>query len=149
MKTTIYTLTSGKTMAGMAAEVESFLKVNRMNVQKLELKEESYIIQGRDRDGKLFQFMGSDKAITVKIRKRTEDTVIVEIGEGKWLDKVGGVVVGWLVAWPVLLLTAMSVYDQYKLPEKIKDRIQKYLYPADEVKQVPAACTAGGGNGNL
>lgn len=138
MKTMIYTLTEGKTMEGMAAEIEMLLRGQVMNVQTLELKQDAFIIQARARDGKLFQFMGSDLAITVRIKKRSEDTVTVEIGGGKWLDKIGGVAIAWFVAWPVLIMTAMSAYDQYKLPEKIQKRIQDYLYP--DVQKIPENC---------
>lgn len=128
MKTNIYTLTEGRTLEGMAAAVERLLRANSMNVQKLELKNDSFILQAREHDGKLLQIVGADVAITVKMRIRSGNTVIVEVGEGKWLDKLGGLAVSWFFTWIALPATIMGAYNQFRLPEKIHKCIQNYLY---------------------
>lgn len=128
MKTNIYTLTEGRTLEGMAAAVEKLLRANSMNVQKLELKNDSYILQARETDGKLLQFVGGDVAITVRMKMRSADTVIVETGGGKWLDKVGGIAVSWFFTWIALPTTVMATYNQLRLPEKIHKCIQNFLY---------------------
>lgn len=128
MKTTIYTLTNERTLEGTAAKVECFLRSCSMKVQKLELKNDTYIIQGRAIDGNFWQIFGSDLAITVRLALRSQNTFTVEVGNGKWLDKIGGTVLGCLIAWPILILTAQGAYDQLKLPERIHGCIQNYLY---------------------
>lgn len=128
MKTNIYTLTEGRTLEGMAAAVEKLLRAKSMNVQKLELKNDSYILQARERDGKITQLVGGDVAVTVKMKMRSADTVIVETGGGKWLDKVSGIAVGLYFSWFAFPVTVMATYNQLRLPEKIHKCIQDFLY---------------------
>lgn len=135
MMTTVLTLTEGKTITGMAAAIKDLLRTQDMQVQCFEMKDGNYLIQGKADDWKWMQLMGGDRAITVKATLVGGEIVILEIGEGKWLDKVSGALVGWYLMWPVMLLTAVTTYRQVTLPKIIVKCAQKYL---EETKNVEA-----------
>jgi hypothetical protein len=48
---------------------------------------ENVIIQSRTEYGNVKQFVGLDKAVTVKINNNKKDMLDVQIGESKWIDK--------------------------------------------------------------
>lgn len=136
MMTRVFTLTEGKTIAGMAAEIKRLLKSKDMQVQCFEMKDGNYLIQGRADDWKWIQLIGGDRAVTVKATLVGGEKVILEIGEGKWLDKVSGALVGWYFTWPVMLLTAVTTYRQVTLPKKIIRCVEEYLQEEKNVEVV-------------
>lgn len=126
MMTKVYTMEKGKNINDMAKKVKVLIENACLDVQCVKLNDGSIIIQGKESDGKLFKFVGADRAITVRIAGSNDDQVVVEIGEGKWIDKVWGTVWG-LWSWPVLLCTAVATCRQAILPKKICNCIERYL----------------------
>jgi hypothetical protein len=55
------------------------------------------------------------------------DTLTVEIGAGKWIDKAAVGVVSMLVLWPLAVTAGFGAWEQSKLPEKIFDFIGNRL----------------------
>ena len=127
MMTRVFTLTEGKTIAGMAAEIKDLLKAKDLQVQCFEMKDGDYLIQGRSTDWKWMQLIGGDRAITVKAASAGGEKVLLEVGEGKWLDKVSGALIGWYFTWPVMLYTAVNTYRQVTLPKKIMICAENYI----------------------
>lgn len=85
------------------------------------------MIQARDAGGKWKQFLGLDKAITVKVFKIDDLRVGVDIGEAKWTDKVGVMAVSMFMLWPLTITSGVGMYMQGKLPGEIKKAIASYL----------------------
>jgi hypothetical protein len=124
----IYRLTEGKNIQGIAAAVNSFLSyAENMETQLLSLEGGDVMIQARARGGTWKQWVGMDKAITIKINKLVENQVAVDIGSAKWTDKAGVMALSMLVLWPLAVTSGIGIYNQSKLPEKIKDAIVHYL----------------------
>jgi hypothetical protein len=46
------------------------------------------------------------------------DELAMEIGGGKWMDRVAAAGVAWFIAWPALIPAAMGGYKQATLPSK-------------------------------
>ncbi len=86
------------------------------------------VVQGRARNGGFKQFLGLDKAITVRLNvMQGGQAVNVEIGEAKWGDKAAAFAVSWFVLWPLAITSAIGMYQQKQLPQKIFGVIQQYL----------------------
>ena len=101
--TTTYNL-NGKTTQDIAMIVRNYLEMNEgMESQTFATPEGGAVIQARSRGGSFKQFVGLDKAITVKINPISETHVSVDIGEGKWVDKGIAMTVSWFVLGPLLL----------------------------------------------
>lgn len=124
----IYALREGKDVQGMAAAVNSFLTYSEnMETQIINLEGGDVMIQARARGGSWKQWVGMDKAITVKINKFGGQQVSVDIGSAKWTDKAGIMALSMLVLWPLTITSGIGMYKQGKLPEEIKNAIVRYL----------------------
>ena len=85
-------------------------------------------LQARVRGGGFKQFLGLDKAITVRFHiLPNKSSINVEIGEAKWGDKGAALAVSMFVLWPLAVTSAIGIYQQKQLPQKIVKVIQEYL----------------------
>lgn len=124
----IYPLREGKNIQGITAAVNSFLTyAENMETQILNLEGGNVIIQARARSGALKQWIGMDKAITVKINKLENNQAAVDIGSAKWGDKAGIMALSMFVLWPLAVTSGIGMYKQGKLPDQIKNVIMTYL----------------------
>ena len=128
MTNRIYTLPEDKNIQGLAHAVEGFLMNNEdMNCQVLKSEMGEYIIQGRAQNGKMGQWVGLDKAITVRLIPGQNNAVIVEIGNGEWLKKSLTMATSMFVLWPLAVSSGVGMFRQGKLPQKIDHAIQMYI----------------------
>jgi hypothetical protein len=70
--------------------------------------------------------LGAGAALTVVLTSEG-DELAVEIGGGKWMDKVAAAGVAWFIAWPALIPAAMGGYKQATLPSKTLQYIQSMI----------------------
>ena len=125
--TTTYNL-NGKTTQDITMIVRNYLEMNEgMESQTFATPEGGAVIQARSRGGAIKQFVGLDKAITVKINPISETHVSVDIGEGKWVDKGIAMTVSWFVLWPLAVTSTVGMMRQHQLPKKINSVIQNSI----------------------
>jgi hypothetical protein len=73
------------------------------------------------------KIVGMSTALNVVFRQ-VENTVNVDIGAGRWIDKAVVATVSILILAPALVVTsAFGAWQQMKIPEKVFDRIAHYL----------------------
>ena len=126
---TMYRLTNQTTLSDIANVVDRHLTINEaMETQVMPLEDGKYVIQGRVRSGKFKQFIGMDRAVTVKLTPVETENFYVEIGEGKWVDKALTATVSMFVLWPLLVTSSVGAYKQKKLPKNICSAIEAYLH---------------------
>ncbi len=124
----LFTLGPGKNLANLTDAIDTYLKLSKeMDTQVLRLEGGSVIIQARDKGGTWKQWIGMDKAITVKIERVTEDKIMVDIGNAKWADKAGAMAVSLVILWPLTITSGIGIYQQGKLPAEIKNEVYRYL----------------------
>jgi hypothetical protein len=122
-----YMLPPGKTMQGIADAVNDCLSITEsMETQRIEMSDGNILLQARAKGGKWTQWIGMDKAISVKIEKLSENSVCVVIADGKWIDKIGAMGAAFLL-WPLAIAAGIGMYMQGKLPGEIKQAITRYL----------------------
>ena len=125
--TTTYNL-NGKTTQDIAMIVRNYLEMNEgMESQSFFTADGGAVIQARARGGALKQFVGLDRAITVKITPISETHISVDIGEGKWVDKGIVMTVSWFVLWPLAVTSTVGMMKQHQLPKKINSVIAQNL----------------------
>ncbi|MBN2379881.1 hypothetical protein JXM67_08790 [candidate division WOR-3 bacterium] len=104
-------------------------------VQTLEARDErskGYIFQARkgyscELAEVASKVTGLDLAVTAKIRK-VADSLDVEVGGGKWLDKAVVAGFGLFVAFSVLIIPAgIGAYKQHRLIVNMDEDIDSYL----------------------
>ncbi|MDE5696719.1 MAG: hypothetical protein K2I96_04785 [Lachnospiraceae bacterium] len=123
-----YALQYGKTREGLIAAVENYLSSTENMETQLITDEAGYkVLQARAKGGKLKQFIGMDKAIMVRFVSKASNEIRMEIGESKWVDKGAVMAVSMFVLWPLAVTSGIGIYQQSKLPEKIKNAADEYI----------------------
>lgn len=125
----MYTLPAGKTTQGMMEATRQYLSiVEGMETQTLSGGSSNmYAIQARTKNGGLKQFIGMDKALTIRFIENG-NSVTVELGEAKWGDKAAVMMLSMFFLWPLTLTSGYGIYKQKKLPSNIKQVIDNYIY---------------------
>jgi len=121
----IVTLGMDRDIMGLAQAVSAHLIGNEKMEAQVLTSGDNYVVQGRITSG-LRKLVGMDKAITVKLSPAGENTVAVEIGEGRWLDKAGVAVVSWFVLWPLAVTALVGTVQQAKVPAGIMKAVRLY-----------------------
>ena len=126
--TTTYNL-NGRKVEEIAAAVRNYLESSEnMETQCFITNEGAAVLQAKARGGAIKQFVGLDRAITVRITPVSETHITVDIGEGKWVDKGIALTVSWFVLWPLAVTSGVGLYKQHKLPQNIMNAIRNGLY---------------------
>ena len=115
------------TIEQLGQSVESFLRTqDGMEVQGVH-GSDGYLVQARQVGGQWRQFVGLDKAIQVRITQPEPQLVVVQAGQGKWIDKLGVGVVGVLWVWPLALVAGFGAVSQVKLARDVLNHVQAFL----------------------
>ena len=131
------------TLADVARELEDYLRFQKnMETEGVAQAENIYFIQARQTDG-WKKFAGMDKAVQVKLTTH-EDYLTVDIGAGRWVDKLGAATVGYLVFAPLMITAAIGAIGQDKLPQEIFSFVERLTMlhgqPAMDIMEMsPAA----------
>ena len=127
----MFRLCPGVTLKSIALVVEDFLKTTKhMQTQKM-FGNNCWIVQAKD-EAKWKTLTGMASALQVKISDFGNDTVNVEIGNGKWADKLGAGAVGALVFAPLALTAAFGAWSQKGLGKEVFDRIDAHIFARGE-----------------
>ena len=126
-KINTYIFTGTKTPEGLMCAIENALVSENMETQRAAHTANSAIIQARSIGGKYKQLIGMDKAITVRLNWDGRK-VTMEIGNGKWIDKGAALAVSMIVLWPLAITSLSGMYMQGKLPGKIREAAERYMY---------------------
>ena len=128
MKRNVYTLTGSKTLSTVANALEHYLAdYQKMECQTLTASDGTLLVQGRSRHDGAKQFVGLNKAITVKLQPMEGRAFTVEIGKGEWLKKSLVMAVSMVVLWPLFITSGVGIVKQSQLPGQIEQALQRYL----------------------
>ena len=87
---------------------------------------DGWVVQGKDETG-WKKLTGMSSAVTVQIKAAGEGAVNVEIGNGKWIDKLGAGAAGMVLFAPLALTAAFGAWKQKSLPKEILARIDAHI----------------------
>lgn len=63
-----------------------------------------------------------------RVFHQSDDTLTVQIGSGKWLDKTAAGTVSLFILWPLAITAGLGAWEQMKVPEEIFDYIGNRLH---------------------
>ena len=109
----------------LIAATQSWLSGEGFRCQKLQTEKGGTLLQ-IERVGEWRKFVGMSTALNIVFRQ-VEDTVNVEIGTGRWMDKAATGTVGFLFLWPLGVTTGIGAWQQMKLPERVFEHIARFL----------------------
>lgn len=122
----IYQLPAEQTLTGVAYALERFLREEKsLEAEGVSVGEDSYFIQARVRED-WKKFVGLDQAVQIRLT-RYGTSLTVDVGAGKWADKLGGALVGRLLFAPLLVTSAIGAVMQGLLPGEVFDCVDRTL----------------------
>lgn len=123
----VFRMGGSQTLEDVAHALEDFLRTQkRLETEGVAQSETSYFIQARQTEG-WKKFVGMDQAIQVRLSVYG-DMLTVDLGAGRWVDKLGAATVGYIVFAPLLITAVIGAIGQQKLPQEIFDFVQRYTF---------------------
>lgn len=122
----VFRLLDGVTTEMVGDAVTSFLREQKNLVVENAKTTGGYMIQAKEESDGWKQISGTTTAIKVQLLE-AGDIVTVNIGAGKWSDKIGAGVLGAFVFAPLAVTSVIGAVKQKKLPDEIFDFIEKFI----------------------
>ncbi len=108
-------------MARIISEVRSWLNSQDFDTQQMGTDDDSLLLQIKKR-GSWRDLVGMATSLNIVFHSG-DDTLIVEIGAGKWIDKAAVGTVSLFILWPLAITAGMGAWEQMKMPDRIFDYI--------------------------
>jgi hypothetical protein len=119
---------------------EEWLRSEEFKCQVLKTETGGILIQ-IEQEGGWRKLTGMSTALNIVFTQQP-DSLNVEIGEGRWVDKVAGGTVGMLLLWPLAITTAIGAWNQSQMPNKIFQFVESYLRRNTQSAPSPAPAPA-------
>ena len=127
-------MTQSKTFHGpssrfpeLIASTQSWLAGEGFKCQKLQTEDGGTLLQ-IEKVGGWRKFLGMSTALNI-VFHQVENTVNVEIGAGRWIDKATTGAVAYFILWPLAVTAGIGAWQQMKMPERVFAHIAKFLGP--------------------
>jgi hypothetical protein len=105
----------------LIADIKGWLDAQGFDSQQMNTERQNLLLQIKKRGG-WRDFVGMATSLNI-LFQQSGDTLTVEIGAGKWIDKAAVGTVSFLVLWPLAVTAGLGAWEQMKLPERIFDYI--------------------------
>src|SRR5271157_1950136 len=112
----------------LIASTQSWLAGEGFKCQKLQTEGGGTLLQ-IEKVGGWRKFVGMSTALNI-VFHQVENTVNVEIGAGRWVDKATIGAAAYFILWPLAVTAGIGAWQQMKMPERVFERIAKFLGPA-------------------
>ena len=122
----LFKLDDGMTAETIGRAVEVFFREKKKMLAEGMTTPEGYLVQAKEEQS-WKKFAGMDQATQVQIFQSTPDSVTVNVGTGKWMDKAAAAGVGAIVFAPLMATAAFGAFKQQKLPQEIFDEIEYFI----------------------
>ncbi len=102
-------------------DVKRWLDSEGFDSQQLSTEAHSVLLQIKKRGG-WRDLVGMSTSLNI-VFTQAADTLTVEIGAGKWIDKATVGTVSMFILWPLAVTAGIGAWEQARLPDKIFDYI--------------------------
>ena len=113
----------------LIAATRSWLLGEGFECQKLQTEDDGTLLQ-IEKVGGWRKFVGRSAALNI-VFHQVENTVNVEIGTGRWMDKAATGAVAFLFLWPLAVMPGIGAWQQLKMPERVFEFIAAFLHSND------------------
>ena len=107
-------------------DVKGWVDSQGFDTQQLSADDQSLLVQIKKRGG-WRDLVGMATSLNILFHHNA-DTLIVEIGAGKWVDKAAVGAVSLVILWPLAITAGMGAWEQMKMPDRIFDFVGSRLY---------------------
>ncbi|WP_075187741.1 TIR domain-containing protein [Teredinibacter haidensis] len=116
---------SAERAQSLIMETEKWLEAQGYECQKIHTEEGALLLQVT-KVGAWKKLIGMATSLNVVFYQKG-DSLVIEIGAGKWIDKAVAGTVSLFVLWPLAVTAGIGAWQQIKMPEKVYDFIDAYL----------------------
>lgn len=109
----------------LIADVRSWLNSQEFDSQQMSAEGGGQLLQIKKRGG-WRDLVGMSTSLNV-LFIQSGDTLTVEIGAGKWVDKAAAGAVSLIILWPLAITAGFGAWGQMKMPERIFDFVGSRL----------------------
>jgi hypothetical protein len=102
-------------------DLKSWLNSQGFDTQQVNADDDSLLLQIKKRGG-WRDLVGMATSLNILFHQ-SDDTLTVEIGAGKWVDKAAVGTVSLFILWPLAITAGMGAWEQMKMPDKVFDFI--------------------------
>jgi hypothetical protein len=107
-------------------DVRGWLNEQDFDTQQIKADDDSVLLQIKKR-GSWRDLVGMATSLNVVFHPGDDDTLTVEIGAGKWVDKAAVGAVSLLILWPLAITAGIGAWEQMNMPENIFEYISSRL----------------------
>jgi hypothetical protein len=107
-------------------DVRGWLNTQDFDTQQINTDHDSVLLQIKKR-GSWRDLVGMATSLNVVFHQGEDDTLTVEIGAGKWVDKAAVGAVSLVILWPLAITAGIGAWEQMNMPDKIFDYIGSRL----------------------
>ena len=101
----------------LVADIRNWLNATGFDSQQMPTEDHGLLVQIQKRGG-WRQWVGMSTSLNIVLHQ-SGDTLTVEIGEGKWIDKAAVGTVSLFILWPLAVTAGIGAWEQAKMPEEI------------------------------
>lgn len=112
-------------MTRVIGELRGWLNSQDFDTQQMGTDDDSLLLQIKKR-GSWRDLVGMATSLNIVFHSG-DDTLTVEIGAGKWIDKAAVGTVSLFILWPLAITAGMGAWEQMKMPDRIFDYIGSRL----------------------
>lgn len=109
----------------LIAELKAWLDSQDFDSQQMVTDNQSQLLQIKKRGG-WRNLVGMSTSLNIVLH-HSADTLTVQIGAGKWIDKATVGTVSLFILWPLAITAGLGAWEQMKLPDKIFDFVSNRL----------------------
>jgi hypothetical protein len=107
-------------------DVKGWLDSQGFDSQQMKTENGGELLQIKKRGG-WRDFVGMATSLNI-VFYHSGDTLTVQIGSGKWVDKAAVGTVSLFILWPLAITAGFGAWEQMKMPERIFDYIGSRLH---------------------
>lgn len=106
----------------LIGDLRGWLNNQDFDTQQMNTDDDSVLLQIKKR-GSWRDYVGMATSLNIVFHRCEDETLTVEIGAGKWIDKAAVGTVSLFILWPLAITAGMGAWEQAKMPERIFDYI--------------------------
>jgi ribosomal protein L37E len=115
-----------KQTSTVIGDVKGWLDSQGFDSQQMKTENGGELLQIKKRGG-WRDFVGMATSLNI-VFYQSGDTLTVQIGSGKWVDKAAVGTISLFILWPLAITAGFGAWEQMKMPEKIFDYIGSRLH---------------------
>jgi hypothetical protein len=111
----------------LIGSTQSWLAREGFKCQKLQTEDGGTLLQ-IERIGGWRKLVGMSTALNIVFRQ-VENTVNLEMGAGRWMDKAATGAVAYFILWPLAVMAGIGAWQQIKMPGRVFAQVAAFLGP--------------------